>query len=88
MNEKTCLKVTAWMASPIAGDLPMLDGILEWEMAQRERKAYKLQRHQPAPPYGEIHIPVLRQRIGGMLVPCCSSPISRPWVGISPLAMA
>lgn len=77
-HTETRLKITAHLATPIAGDVPFLDAIIEWEMAQREGKAYKIQRHQPAPPYGEIHIPMLRRRIGGVLVPCCSAPICSP----------
>lgn len=76
--EETCLKITANLATPIAGDVPFLDAIIEWEMSQRQGLAYKIQRHQPAPPYGEIHIPMLRRRIGGVLVPCCSAPICSP----------
>jgi hypothetical protein len=73
-----CLKVTARLASPVVGDVPFLDAILEYEMAQRLGLAFKIQRHMPAPEYGAVHIPVLRQRIGGVLVPCCSSPIYAP----------
>lgn len=77
-RDETCLKITAHLSTPIAGDVPFLDAIIEWEMAQREGKAHKIQRHQPAPPYGEVHIPMLRRRIGGVLVPCCSAPICSP----------
>lgn len=77
-REETRLKITAHLATPIAGDVPFLDAIIEWEMAQREGKAYKIQRHQPAPPYGDVHVPMLRRRIGGVLVPCCSAPICSP----------
>ena len=70
------LKVTARIATPIVGDLPFLDSIIEWEMAQREGKAIKIGRGEPAPRYGDVHIPMLRRRIGGLSVPCCSSPIA------------
>jgi len=70
------LKVTAYMQSPIAGELPFLDAILEYEMAQREGKAVKIRRWERMPEYGEIRIPVLRRRIGDVLVPCCSGPIA------------
>ena len=69
------IKVSCHLATPIAGDPPMLDALIEFEMAQRQGKAEKIQRSEPAPVYGEIHIPMLRQQIGGLLVPCCSSPI-------------
>lgn len=77
-SDPTYLKITAWLSSPIAGDIPFLDAILEYEMAQRSGLAFKIQRHQPAPEYGEVHIPMLRRRIGGLLVPCCSAPICAP----------
>lgn len=72
------LLVVAHLSSPLAGDAPMLDGILEFEMAQRLGLADKIRRDQPCPPVGEIHIPMLRQFIGGWNVPCCSSPIYAP----------
>ena len=72
------IKVTAYLSSPLVGDVPFLDGVLEYEMAQRTGLAQKVQRHEPAPPYGEVHIPMLRRMIGGLLVPCCSAPIFAP----------
>lgn len=72
------LKITAYLVSPLAGDVPYLDAIIEWEMSQRLGLAQKIQRHEPAPLYGGVPIPMLRRRIGGMLVPCCSSPIASP----------
>lgn len=72
------LRVTAWMASPIAGDVPHLDALLEFEMAQRLGLAQKIRRECAAPPPGEIHIPMLRQSYGGVGVACCSSPIYAP----------
>jgi hypothetical protein len=72
------LKVTCCLTSPIAGDIPMLDSIIEWEMAHRLGKGEAIQRDRPAPPYGEIPVPYLRQGIGGLSVPCCSSPILEP----------
>lgn len=73
MNDR--LKVTCFLSSPIAGDIPMLDSIIEWEMAHRLGKGQSIQRDKPAPPYGEIVVPYLRQSIGGISIPCCSSPI-------------
>jgi len=78
MRGSSYLKITAHLASPIVGDVPFLDAILEYEMAQRLGLAGKIQRHEVAPPYGQVHIPMLRRRIGGMLVPSCSSPICAP----------
>lgn len=73
-----CLKVTAWLASPLAGDPPMLCGLLQYEMAQREGKANKIRRDQPCPSMEDVHIPVLLRRFGNLSIPCCSSPILAP----------
>lgn len=69
------LKVTAWLAAPIAGEVPMLDAILQWQVAHREGKGMHIRRDQPAPSFEDVHIPVLLKRIGGVAVPCCSSPV-------------
>jgi hypothetical protein len=69
-------KVTAVLSSPIAGDVPYIDSLLEFEMAQRQGKAYTIQRCDPCPPIGEIHIPCLRGGLGGVNgIPRCSAPI-------------
>jgi hypothetical protein len=53
-----------------------LDAILEWEMAQRQGKAKVINRHEPAPPVGEIHLPCLRGSFAGVDgIPRCSAPI-------------
>ena len=72
------LKVTAWLGSPIAGDIPHLDALLEFEMSQRLGLANKLRRDLPAPEEGVLHIPMCRNSIGGRSVACCSSPIALP----------
>lgn len=72
------IKVTCHLCTPLAGDAPCLDSLLEWEMSQRLGLAEKIQRHQTAPSYGAISIPMARRWIGGVLVPCCSSPILEP----------
>lgn len=69
------IKVTAHLSSPIAGDVPMLDAILQFEMAQREGKANKIRRDQPCTAFEDVHIPILLGSIGGLAVPHCSSPI-------------
>jgi len=74
----TGLKVIARLTSPLAGDPPYLDAMLEFEMSQRLGKAERIQRGDRLQPYGAIHIPMLRKTIGGMLVPCCSAPILSP----------
>jgi len=73
MND--CLKVTCVLQSAVASDMPMLDAIIEGEMAHRLGKGASIQRDQPAPPYGEIPVPFLRAAFGGLSIPCCSSPI-------------
>jgi len=76
MNKPLHWKVTAVLGSPLAGEPPQLDAILEYEMAQRHGKAMALDRSQPAPPIGSIHLPMLRGTMGPVdLIPRCSSPI-------------
>lgn len=72
---RDCLKVTCMLQSAIASDVPMLDAVIEGEMAHRLGKGATIQRDQPAPRYGEIPVPYLRATFGGMSIPCCSSPI-------------
>lgn len=74
----TTFQLTAHMSSPIAGDMPMLEGMLEYEMAMRTGMANALQRHQRAPQYGLIGVPIARRMFGGLLVPCCSDPVPAP----------
>jgi hypothetical protein len=72
-------KVTACLSSPLAGDAPYLDSLLEYEMSQRLGLASRIVRSAPAPPPGEIHIPCLRGAIGGVNnIPRCSAPILSP----------
>lgn len=74
--EMTHLKVTAHLAAPIAGEAPMLDAIVEYEMARIAGKLHSIGRNDPCPPAGEIHLPMLRGHIGGVQqIPRCSSPI-------------
>jgi hypothetical protein len=70
-------KVTALLSSPIAGDVPYLDSIIELQMAFCQNKARPILRCEPAPPVGGIHIPCLRGDIGGVKgIPRCSAPIA------------
>jgi hypothetical protein len=72
----THLKVTAHLQAPIAGEPPMLDAIVEYEMARIGGKLHSIDRSDLCPPAGEIHIPILRGCIGGVdQIPRCSSPI-------------
>lgn len=70
------VKVTAWLSSPLAGDPPMLDALLEDLMARHHGQLLRIDRGQPAPEPGSIHLPMLRGSIGGVsMIPRCSSPI-------------
>ncbi len=81
------LKVTAYLVSPLAGDPPFLDSLLEMEMmirmpsvwrssgGHRHETELRPDRRTAAPEPGKIPIPISFGRIGGLLVPRCSSPI-------------
>jgi hypothetical protein len=74
----TPLLVTAWLDSPLAGDAPRLDGLLEFVMSLYHGKGkpgYKVDRRFPAPPQAEIPIPLLRRTLGAWQVGACSDPI-------------
>lgn len=72
-------RVTAILSSPLAGDPPYLDAILEHEMAQRHGKAQMLRRSDPVPPVGSVHLPCLRGEFGGVRgIPRCSAPTLPP----------
>ena len=72
-------RVVAELSSPLAGDPPYLDGLLEHEMSQRHNKAMRLTRGMPAPPIGSVHIPCLRGEFAGVRgIPRCSAPIVGP----------
>lgn len=75
----THLKVTAELSSPLAGDAPYLDAILEYQMALIEGRCMAITRADPAPVAGSVHIPILRGSIGGVdNIPRCSAPILSP----------
>lgn len=72
------LIVTARLSSPLAGDAPQLDALLESTLCRYTAKdidGYKIDRAGPAPPQGEIPIPLRRQRLGPWEVGRCSNPI-------------
>lgn len=76
------LIVTAVLASPLAGDPPQLDALLEWVLSPfsepsrpAENGHYKITRAGPAPKMGGIAIPLLRKPLGPWGVACCSNPI-------------
>jgi len=70
------VKVTATLGSPVLGELPFLDALIEYEMAMHHGMADKFERAIAIPAYGNIPSPILRRMIGGQLIPCCSSPIA------------
>ena len=73
------VKVTAHLASPLAGDSALrLDGLLEYALSLYHPKGvpgYKITRDGPPPAPGEIPIPLRREWLGGHLVGCCSDAI-------------
>ncbi len=73
-------KVTAVLASPLAGEAPALDAILEYELAQRlgYKHARKLTRNVPLSEIERPPIPVVRYQAMGRPVYQCSDPILSP----------
>lgn len=79
------LKVTARLASgaKVAGDVPMLDALIEWCMSRHVGRTLGLAHdlESDRAPYrpGVIPTPILRRRVEGFPwpVPLCSSPIFR-----------
>lgn len=76
------LLVTARLSSPLAGEAPLLDALLEWSLspyfAGREKAqepGFKITRAGPCPEMGAIPIPLKRTRLGPWLVAHSSSPI-------------
>ena len=80
------LLVTARLASPLAGDAPHLDALMEYLMSLHCHKGvpgYKVDRRYSAPPQGDIPIPIWRNRVEGQngevwQIARCSSPILGP----------
>jgi hypothetical protein len=73
-------KVTCWLASPLAGEPPKLDAILEWELAFRigMKHARKLTRDVPLSEIERPPIPLAQRTIAGHDVYCASDPIMTP----------
>lgn len=79
------LKVTARLVdgAKVAGDVPMLDALLEWCMSRHVGRtlhlAHDLEGERAAYQPGTIPSPIVRRRVPGFAwpVPCCSSPIYR-----------
>lgn len=70
------LKITAVLSSPFAGDAPHLDSILCYAVTGKRGLPRPQHRCDPCPGYPRI--PIYRKEIGGVQIPCCSSPIVAP----------
>lgn len=77
------LLVTAHLASPLAGEAPRLDALLEWSLAPFHDHAFpapdgghfRLTRAGPAPPQGAFPIGLTGRQLGPWRVYKCSAPI-------------
>lgn len=82
------VKVTAVLSTPIASDPPMLDSLCELAMCGKMRSVIETDRtgrhsfplipagqEVPIEHLGKIPIPIHRERIDGLPIPLCSSPI-------------
>lgn len=74
------VKVTAWLSSPLAGEPPMLDGLLEFLMLRhmpriKETRGGHRHMHHTNGGYPIVPIPIARDPLGDWLIPRCSSPI-------------
>lgn len=70
-------KATAWLSSPLAGEPPAFDAMLEWELANRLglKHAKKLTRNVPLSQIERVPIPLSQRTLAGHDVYCCSNPI-------------
>ena len=70
-------KVTAWLSSPLAGEPPYLDAILEGEMSFRlgVKHGQKLTRDTPLSEISRVPVPLAKRTIAGHDVYACSDPI-------------
>lgn len=75
------LLVTARLVTPLAGDAPRLDGLLDYAMSLHHPRGvagHKILRDGPVPEVGSLPIPLLRRTLGGWTVGACSDPILAP----------
>jgi hypothetical protein len=72
--------VSAWLATPLCGEPPAIDGILAWELSMRlgYKHANKMGRWTPASEIKEVPIPLAKRTIDGRDIYCCSNPIMSP----------
>lgn len=73
-------RITAWLCSPLCGEPPALDAIMEWELARRMglKKHKKLTRQTPLSEINRPPIPLVSSLIGGKSVYHVSDPIIAP----------
>lgn len=73
-------KISAYLRSPLAGDPPKMDAILEYELALRlgMKHARKLTRDVRLADVERVPIPLARRTIDSIDVYCCSDPILSP----------
>ena len=76
------LRVACRLTSPLAGEPPQLDALLEWALSPlfapdrpSPQGHFKITRSGPAPKQGALPIPLAQVWIGPWLVACCSNPI-------------
>lgn len=79
------LMITAWLSTPIAGDPPQLDSLMEWSLSPFDEQFHndqkqgvphhRIDRALPSPKQGEIRIPIYREWVGKFLVARCSDAI-------------
>jgi len=69
--------ITAWLCSPLAGEPPYLDAVLEGELARRlgYLRNHKLTRDTKLKDIDKPPIPLAKEEIGGKAVWCVSDPI-------------
>jgi len=72
--------VSAWLSTPLCGDPPQLDAVLQWEMANRLglKHAKKTGRWTPPDEIEDVPISLAKRTVNGRDIHCCSSPIIPP----------
>ena len=70
-------KITCNLASPLCGDAPNIDALLEYELSLRlgMKFARKLTRNVPLSEIEQVPIPLAKRTIYGHDIYCCSNPI-------------
>jgi len=69
-------KVTCHLSSPLAGDAPYLDAMMEFVQSERTGKDMHIQKWQHIEPVGTVSVPLTRESFGGVdSIPKCSAPI-------------